>query len=173
MALATQRGRIRPVMAMHHCRMVHLWRAPFKPMRGLVDAMSAAEGHDGILSVSFAHGFPLGNVPGTTARMLVVADGDGDKARATAADFAGRLWAMREETRDPSLSIDAALDRALAAAKAGTGPMVLADTSDNAGGNAPSDATFILAALLERGLTNVVSGVYWDPGSARFCREAG
>ena len=173
MALATQRGRIRPVVAVHHCRMVHLWRTPFKPMRGLVDAMSAAEGHDGILSVSVAHGFPLGNVPGTTARMLVVADGDDDKARATAADFAGRLWAMREENRDPSLAIYAALDRALAAAEAGTGSLVLADTSDNAGGDAPSDATFILAALLEGGLTNVVSGVYWDPGSARFCREAG
>ena len=93
--------------------------------------------------------------------MLVVADGDGDKARATAADFAGRLWAMREETRDPS-SIDAALDRALAAAEAGTAGG-LADTPDNAGCGAPSDATFILAALLERGLTNVVSGVYWDP----------
>ena len=137
-------------------------------MRGFVDAMSAAEGDGGILSVSFAHGFPWGNVPETTARMLVVADGDGDKARATAADFAGRLWAMREETRDPSLSIDAALDRALAAAEAGTGPVVLADTSDNAGCGAPSDATFILAALLERGLTNVVSGVYWDPVSVRF-----
>ena len=102
LALATQRGEIRPVMAVHDCRMVHLWRTPFEPMRGFVDAMSAAEGHDGILSVSFAHGFPWGNVPETTARMLVVADGDGDKARATAADFAGRLWAMREETRDPS-----------------------------------------------------------------------
>ncbi|MEC7516042.1 MAG: M81 family metallopeptidase [Pseudomonadota bacterium] len=173
LALATQRGEIRPVMAVHDCRMVHLWRTPFEPMRGFVDAMSAAEGHDGILSVSFAHGFPWGNVPETTARMLVVADCDGEKARATAADFAGRLWAMREETRDPSLSIDAALDRALAAAEAGTGPVVLADTSDNAGCGAPSDATFILAALLERGLTNVVSGVYWDPVSVRFCREAG
>ena len=53
------------------------------------------------------------------------------------------------------------------------GLLVLADVADNAGGGAPSDSTFLLQALLQRGLGNVVSGYYWDPIAVRFCEEAG
>jgi len=50
---------------------------------------------------------------------------------------------------------------------------VIADTADNAGGGAPGDSTFILRRLLERGITNVASGYYWDPVAVRFCMDAG
>ena len=51
--------------------------------------------------------------------------------------------------------------------------MVLADVADNAGGGAPSDSTFILQHLLDRGVRDVVSGFFWDPVAVRFCFEAG
>ncbi|WP_199899182.1 MlrC C-terminal domain-containing protein [Sneathiella glossodoripedis] len=53
------------------------------------------------------------------------------------------------------------------------GPVVLADMSDNAGGGAPSDSTFLLEAILGRGMTSVAIGVFWDPGTVRICQEAG
>src|SRR6185437_6633407 len=53
------------------------------------------------------------------------------------------------------------------------GPVVIADTADNAGGGAPGDSTFILRRLLERGITNVASGYYWDPMAVKFCLDAG
>ena len=62
------------------------------------------------------------------------------------------------------------LERALATAGA---PVVLADTSDNAGGGAPSDATFLLRLLLERGVADVALGPFWDPVAVGFCRLAG
>ena len=41
--------------------------------------------------------------------------------------------------------------------------MVLADVTDNAGGGAPNDSTFILRRLLERNIDNAAVGCIWDP----------
>ena len=162
--------RTAPVMAAHDCRMVSMWRTTAEPMQTFVADMKAHEGQDGILAASFGHGFPWGDVADVGAKTLVVADGDADKAAALAADLGARLWAMREETRPTAIGIDAAIDRALAT---DGGPVVLADVSDNAGGGAPSDSTFILERLIARGVRDAASGLYWDPVAVRFCMEAG
>ena len=163
-------GTARPVMAVWDTRMISMWRTPVEPMRSLVAEMKAMEGRDGILSVSFAHGFPWGDVPDASAKVLVVADGDQGRAAAVAEAFGRRIWDLRHETVQPVPSIAEALDRAQAAPR---GPVVLADIADNAGGGAPSDSTHILRAILDRGMTDVLSGLYWDPVAVRFCIEAG
>ena len=163
-------GRTRPVMAAHDCRMISMWRTTDEPMQTFVNHMKAREGSNGILAVSFGHGFPWGDVAEVGAKTLVVADGDADKAAGLAADLGTRLWEMREETRPTAIGIDDAIDRALAV---DGGPVVLADVSDNAGGGAPSDSTFILERLIARGVGDAASGLYWDPVAVRFCMEAG
>ncbi|MCY4407362.1 MAG: M81 family metallopeptidase [Rhodospirillaceae bacterium] len=163
-------GRTAPVMAAHDCRMISMWRTTDEPMRTFVNDMKAREGSDGILAASFGHGFPWGDVAEVGAKTLVVADGNADKAAVLAADLGARLWAMREETRPTAVGIDDAIDRALAV---DGGPVVLADVSDNAGGGAPSDSTFILERLIARGVGDAASGLYWDPVAVRFCMEAG
>jgi microcystin degradation protein MlrC len=55
-----------------------------------------------------------------------------------------------------------ALDKALSATSV-SGPIVLADVSDNAGGGAPSDSTFVLRELLERKVENAALALLWDP----------
>ncbi len=167
------RGTTKPVIASHDCRMISTWRTPIEPMASFVQHMKDLEGSDGILSVSFAHGFPWGDVAHASAKTIVVADGDVDKAAALAAELGDKIWAMRHETAPPLISLEAALDEAQAASAAAAGPVVLADDADNAGGGAPSDATFVLEGLLARGLSNVASGLYWDPTAVRFCQEAG
>ncbi len=167
---AKARGETRPVMAIHDCRMIGAWHTTREPMKSFVARMRDLEGKDGILSISFAHGFPWGDVPHMTARMVVISDGDEKKAAALARQLGNEIWEMREETRVPYVSIGEALDRAEAAPRR---PVVLADASDNAGGGAPSDATFILRAILERGIGDVATGLYWDPMAVRFCKEAG
>jgi microcystin degradation protein MlrC len=72
--------------------------------------------------------------------------------------------------RGTYLSVDEALDRAF---EAQDGPIVLADVSDNAGGGAPGDSTFILRRIIERGIEDVASCLYWDPIAVRMCQEAG
>ncbi|MGT2487796.1 M81 family metallopeptidase [Methylobacterium oryzae CBMB20] len=90
---------IRPVMAYADCRIVNMWRTSREPVAGFVRRMEALEGRDGILSVSFGHGFPWGDVADVGAKMLVVADGDAGKAQALANELAGAVWAMRRRRR--------------------------------------------------------------------------
>ena len=162
-------GEIDPVMAVYDCRMINMWRTPTEPVKTVVAEMQAAEGKDGVLSVSFAHGFPWQDVPDTSAKMLVIADGDLNLAAATARRFGERLWSLRDEIRPPMLTIGEALD----AIETGPGPVVAADVADNAGGGAPSDSTFVLVAALERGMSGLILGYFWDPVAVRFCEEAG
>jgi len=162
-------GRTRPVTATAETRMINSYRTPVEPMKGFVQRMKDLEGRDGILSVSFAHGFPYGDVAEVGGKVLVIADGEPAKAAALARQLAGELWRMREAIAAPRLGIDEALDRALVV----DGTVVLADVADNAGGGAPSDATFLLRRILERGIGGVLNGLYWDPVAVRFCQEAG
>lgn len=163
-------GRTKPVMRDFDCRMICAMHTPYEPMRGFVDAMIAYEKTPGILSLSLAHGFPWGDHDRTGARMLAITDNDAALAGATAREWGERLFSLRREIMRPYPDIAEALDRAAAAPN---GPVVLADVSDNAGGGAPADATFLLEAILERGLTGVATGIYWDPIAVRICREAG
>ena len=77
---------------------------------------------------------------------------------------------MRDRTVTPHDTIDEAIDFALAAP---AGPIVLADVADNAGGGAPSDSTFFLRRLVERGVRDAAIGCFWDPIAVSFCAEAG
>ena len=163
-------GKTTPVMAVHDCRMVSTWRTPVEPMKTFVARMHALEGRDGILSISFGHGFPWGDVPCVTARMLVIADGDKKKAEDLARQLGQEVWAMRQETAPVTMPYKEALSRAAAAA---AGPVVVADIADNAGGGAPSDSTFLLQEILDTGLSDNISGLYWDPLAIRLCKEAG
>ena len=163
-------GVTRPVMRDFDCRMVSMYPTQTPLMRGFVDAMIAAEGRDGVLSLSLAHGFPYGDTAVTGTRMLAICDGDAAQAAAVARDFGQRMLEMRAALRICWPDIDTALDRV---ASATAFPVVLADTADNAGGGAPSDSTFMLEAVLARGMKDVALAVYWDPVLVGMCRDAG
>ncbi|MFN4098441.1 MAG: M81 family metallopeptidase [Pararhodobacter sp.] len=163
-------GTINPVMRDHDTRIIMAMPTPEGPMRAFVDAMTAREAEPGVLSLSLAHGFPWGDHERTGARALAITDGDPALAERMAQEIAQKLWDEKEAIFQQVLTIDAALDRA---AGHNSGPIVLADMSDNAGGGAPSDSTFLLRAMLDRGLTSVASGIYWDPVVVRLCAEVG
>ncbi len=166
----TAAGKIRPTMAMFDCRMMSLYKTPFEPVRGFVDDMLAAEARGAALSLSLAHGFPWGDVPDFGCRMLAITDDDPAGAQRLAREWGMRFHAMRREVTHHALSMNEALDRALAAH---VGPVVVADQSDNPGGGAPSDATFVLEELLARGAQGVALAMMWDPIVVRVASAAG
>jgi microcystin degradation protein MlrC len=170
LALRAARREIRPVMAFHPLRMINMWHTPVEPMKTFVADMLAAEARGEVLSLSFAHGFPWGDVPHVGAQMVAITDGDAEGAARAARDWGGRIWALRETTRKRFDTVDQALDAALAAP---SGTTVIAETSDNAGGGAPSDCTAVLRRMLERGITDAAIGIFWDPIAVSICREAG
>jgi len=172
LTLATAEGRVRPVTAVADCRMVSFWHTTREPMAGFVRRMKALEREPGVLSVSFGHGFPWGDVADNGAKLWVVTDGDRALAERLATTLRDEIWAMREATHPRPNPIDAVLDRLVALPPAAK-PMVIADRADNAGGGAMSDSTFVLRRLVERGIGGVALGAFWDPGAVRCCVDAG
>ncbi len=163
-------GKIRPHIATHDCRMISMWRTPDEPVRSFVERLKSLEGSDGVLSVSFVHGFPWGDVKDVGAKMLVVTDGKPEAGRALAESLAKEVWDMRGRTTQAYADVASGVDQALANP---AGPVVLADVADNAGGGAPGDSTFLLRHILDRGLKSATLGFFWDPIAVRFCQEAG
>jgi microcystin degradation protein MlrC len=161
--------RVRPVAAVVDCQMISMIHTSRQPARGFVDRIQALEGQGGILSISITHGFPWGDTPDMGTKVLVYADGDGARAQALAQQLADELVALREDLASPMLGMDEAITRALAH----VGTTVIADSADNAGGGAASDATFMLRRLVERGVQRAALGPLWDPGAVRIAFEAG
>jgi len=166
---ATAAGEHRPVAAVFDCRMIGHYPTMLEPMAALVRDMIAAEAEPGLLSVSFVHGFPWGDSPDNGSKMLVFSDGDAAAATAAAERLGRAVYALRETFQLRYPTIDEALDRAMAC----DGPVIIADTADNAGGGAPGDATPLLRAMLARGGAPAVLGAIYDPGAVRLCEEAG
>jgi microcystin degradation protein MlrC len=170
-ALAEQRLKLRVAVA--DTGMVGMLHTTREPAKSFVDRVRAVEGHDGIVSVSVVHGFAWGDTPDMGTKILVYsdasADPDGVRGRALAQLLATELFGLRDRLAEPRLGIDEALDAALAT----RGTVVLGDGSDNPGGGAPGDSTYILRRIMERGIADVCLGPLWDPGAVRIAFDAG
>lgn len=167
---AAAQGETKPTMSVYDCRMIQPYHTSKEPMKSFVAGMKALEGKDGVLSVSVAHGFPWGDSPDMGTRVLVVTDNRAAHGAAVAERLGRTLIGHRGTTVSPSVTLDQALDQALAIAG---GPVVLADTADNPGGGAPGDSTFVLRALLDRGIGDVALGPLYDPMAVSTCFDAG
>jgi microcystin degradation protein MlrC len=170
LVLKTIRREIKPAMSLYDCGMIDLFPTTREPGIGFVARMKSLEGRDGILSVSLGHGFAQGDAPEYGTRVLVVTDGAKPKGDALARELGEDVRAKRGTWYPPCLSIDEAIDAAYAEPK---GPVVVADSSDNAGGGAASDNTNIIRRLLERGVQDAAVGPMWDPVAVQFCHTAG
>lgn len=163
-------GKIRPVTAVHDCHMVGTWHTTKEPMISFVRRMQSFEGKDGVLSVSLGHGFPWGDVAENGAKLWVITDNNMAQAKAVAAQLGREFWDLRTQTYDPPMTIAAGLTEANSAK---VGPIVLADTGDNAGGGAMSDSTFVLRQMIDMNISNAVIGSFWDLGAVAICKSAG
>lgn len=170
MAADAAAGKTKPVMRAYDCRMLTLIETMKEPAKSFVQAMKDAEGKDGILSVSLTHGFPWADVADVGAKMLVIANGNAEKAANLAKEFGHRLWDIREGLRMNYPDIGQALD---IVAASNHGPIALADMGDNAGGGAPADSTFFLQEILKRGMKDIAHGIFWDPVLVAMCQDAG
>ena len=164
-------GRTKPVMAAFDCRMIGVFHTTREPMRGFVDKLQAMEGKDGVLSLSIGHGFPWADVKEMGTRLIAITDNDKAKAEKLARELGMEFFAMREQTQPPYVTLDAAMARV--SSHNLPKPMVLADVSDNAGGGAASDSTFILKELLDRKVKDAALAMIWDPGAVKLAFEVG
>lgn len=178
LAVAASMGECQPVMAVFDCKMVGTYPTSSPEMRGFIDAMVAVEQEQTVLSVSFAHSFPFGDIADAGQKMLVVTDNDLPLAQQRAQTLGEQLFSLRHSIHFNSLSMDEALSKAQSiisshSNKDHTKPVVVADQSDNPGGGAPSDSTFALQWLLEHQVRNVAIAMFYDPQVVKLAIAAG
>lgn len=168
---AKAQGRIQPTKAFYDCHMISIMHTSREPMRSFVDRLLDMEKNvPGVLSISIAHGFPWGDVPGMGSKVLVYTDNNPQAATQLAEQLGQEIIGFRDALQAPYPTVPQALEQARAD---GRYPAVLADSADNAGGGAASDSTFVLDYFLKHGVTNAVIGPLWDPVSVALCMEAG
>jgi len=164
-----------PRTVLRRVPMLGLFGTTEGPMRDFVQRLLELERTPGILSISAMHGFAWSDTEHTSAAILVVGAGDAPGAGAAPAladALAHEFFAIRHVSAAGRLPVDAAIAAALAAA-GGAGPVVIADGADNPGGGAACDSTFVLRALLDRGVTDVALGMIWDPQAVAIASDAG
>ncbi len=167
----TLAGEIDPKMALFDCKVMGLFPTTREgPMVGFVEEMFAAEGKSGVLSLSLNHGFPWADVPHAGAKMLAVTDDDQALAERKAEEFGRKFYDVRADATLPFVPM---ADAIAEARKPGAKPLLLADTSDQTGGGAPGDTTYLIKALIDAGITNAVYGPLWDPLAVGICFAVG
>ncbi|RVU39220.1 M81 family peptidase [Hwanghaeella grinnelliae] len=124
----------------------------------------------GVMSLSFACGFPLADIHHCGPSVVAYANNqkDADEAadvmmaavQAAEPDFAGKIYLPDEAVR---------LGHNVGNGK----PLVVADSQDNPGGGGPGDTTGMLRALLEAGRQDALIGVFTDPETADKAHDTG
>jgi microcystin degradation protein MlrC len=172
LAVDSASGKINPTMALFECQMVGMYPTTSQPLRAFVDAMIDAARSAGVLSLSLGHGFQFADVPHVGAKVLAVTDNDRAKAERVAHEFGMRVYALRDRIGFDSLSLpmEVALPKALGGSKR---PVVVADQSDNTGGGAPGDATYVLRWLMSHGAEDVAMAIFYDPEVVKIARKSG
>jgi microcystin degradation protein MlrC len=148
------------------------------PMREFVRRMQDCEREPGIATISAMHGFPWSDTPYTSAAMIVVHDagdkGAADNATRIAGELSTQFFGMRNSSPTKRVPMEEALEAAMREGVRHPGrPVVIADSSDNPGGGAPSDSTFVLRAMLELRMSGAALGMIWDPACVSAAKRAG
>ncbi len=173
LAARARSGGRRPEMHFKRVPMLGMFYTTAPGMAAVNDKALEVQNSDGIQSVSLIHTFPYTDTPDVTASVLVVADEGHDKAEEYAQMLAREFFGVRNEARGMRITVAEALDHAEATRSDGSAPLVIADAADNAGGGAPSDSTFILEEILNRGLTGYALGLFWDPVCVNMAFDLG
>jgi microcystin degradation protein MlrC len=144
-----------------------------EPMHGLVRELFAAEKESGIRSVTLMHGFPWSDTAETGAAVVIISDHPvREHAKLLAEKLADRFWKVATGAPVARLGVAAAVTEATKLATK-AGPVVIADSSDNPGGGAACDSTFLLRELILQKCENAALGMIWDPQVTQIAADAG
>lgn len=170
--LAILNGEARPVQALVKPALVwnilHQYTRA-EPLRSVMEEAARVEAEDGILVANIAAGYPYSDVEEMGPSVVIVANGDADRARSEAQRLAARMEGLRDQLEIRLPDPAEAVRRARASTKP---PVVIVEMGDNIGGGSPGDSTAILAELVAQGAEKAVSVIY-DPEAAAACAQAG
>lgn len=170
--MRTLRGEYHPVMAVRKPGVitpsVFQWTGE-PPAMNIMERARRWEAREPGAYVSVAFGFAYADVPDVGATVMVVTDGDQALADRIADDMSGYIWRVREQFAGKTLpKTDEGVRRAMAAARAGRTPVVLADHADRTG-----NASHVLASLIRQGASSFVIATLADSLALREIERQG
>lgn len=131
----------------------------------------------GVLTVSVNAGFVAADIEQAGPSVTVTGDGASPRWRELADAIMAEIWRRRDETSIEVLTAEEAVRRCLHVERKGdgslAGPVVIADYADNPGAGAYGDATGLLKAMLDAGVSNAAFGGLYDPEAAAEMHRAG
>lgn len=167
------RNEVRPVMAHRKLPMIapaetHNTNRP--PMRPVMERVLAAERQPGLLAAAIFPVQPWLEVANLGWSVVTVADGDPERAKATAEDLGELAWKNRREFRHTRTPVAEALR---IARETEGGPIILADASDGTASGAEGDSTELLRGLLAAPVPGPCLLLIRDPAAAAECAKVG
>lgn len=142
------------------------------PAKALYAQLAELEKTNGVISLSFAPGFPAADFE----ECGPVVWGHGTSAAAIHAAVEALYAAVADNEaawQVPMLSPDEAVLAAMASSEGASQPIVIADTQDNPGAGGDANTTGMLKALLRNRASNAAVGLIWDPEAAVAAHQAG
>lgn len=119
------------------------------------------EQRDDVFAVSVNGGFASADITEVGPTVVITAQGDAQLHRRFAESLIDDIWDRRGQVINEYLDVDAAADIARDF-EIDKGPLVIADYADNPGAGAYGDATELLRALLDAGVSNACFGPLVD-----------
>lgn len=142
-----------------------------EPASGAYRLLAQLE-RDGVVSMSFAPGFPAADFPECGPTVWAHAF-EADAAQRAADALFAKLVGDEARWSVPLLAPDAAAAEAIRLSRTATRPIVIADTQDNPGAGGDADTMGMVRALLRCGARDAAVGVIWDPDAAAAAHRAG
>ncbi len=142
-------------------------RGVFKQLLGYTASL---EDRPGVVSASMFPCQPWLDVEELGWSSVVITDDDLPLAQKLADELASRLWSHRHQFVVQLPGVDEALDQAM---RIEGGPVTLGEGADGTMGGSPGDSTYILEAILARGLDVPTAAVVVDPDAVAQAVAAG
>jgi microcystin degradation protein MlrC len=141
-------------------------RTDMGPMIEWVKAARTWERRDDVHAVSINGGFASADIAEAGPSVVVTASGDWPAHTEFASSIVADIWNRRHQVLNAYLDVDETA-RIAARYDADDGPLIIADYADNPGAGAYGDATRLLTALLEAGVSDACFGAMVDGETAR------
>lgn len=163
-------GDVKPEMTLYDCHSLGSFPTPNPPMRAFVDDYLLKDNIANILDCSLIHSFPWGDSPDAGVKVLVTSDGDRTSGEKYAATVGAEFKKIRQEATQKFTQVGDAMDEITTST---IKPVVVADSSDNPGGGASGDSTYLLSEILKRNINKAAFGIFWDAQAIQKIYAAG
>ncbi len=138
--------------------------APMRELEAMARELEAS--HPEVLAVNVVAGFSFADTPDTGVSFAISTTGSEDAAGKLLDDLCALAWQLRHEGNATDKPVDKVVNQAGEARTEKSGPVVIAEPSDNIGGGAPGDGTGLLRAFVKHHIANAAICIN-DPDAVR------